>query len=140
MRVKKMCCMVLACLLMFGTICAPAKAVETEDAAPKQFSVSSVHPRATERFSIIVGANETVSADTVFPMVAGETVRIQAYYHPSSASMDFGIVDSEETFYYFSTTNGSIDETIQISKNGDYTFRVKNNSNKEVEVTGFVNY
>ena len=50
------------------------------------------------------------------------------------------MVDSEGTFYYFNVTDGSVDKTIQVDESGDYTLQIRNNSNVEVEVSGFVNY
>ena len=49
-------------------------------------------------------------------------------------------VDSDGVFHYFNVTNGSIDKTIRISESGKYTLQIKNNSDNEVKVSGFVNY
>ncbi len=72
--------------------------------------------------------------------MAGETVTIKASYAPFDASVDFGLVDSDGVFHYINITIGSIDETIQINKSGKYTLQVRNNSDGEVKVSGFVNY
>jgi hypothetical protein len=73
-------------------------------------------------------------------MSAGETVRIRANYSPENASLDFGLVDSNEKFHYINVTTGSIDKTIEIPENGDYTLAIRNNSSKSVKVTGDVRY
>lgn len=57
-----------------------------------------------------------------------------------NASVDFGLVDSDGVFHYFNITDGSIDETIQVDESGKYTLQIRNNSNGEVKVSGFVNY
>lgn len=80
------------------------------------------------------------SADTSFTMSAGETVWIRANYSPENASLDFGLVDSNEKFHYINVTTGSIDKTIEIPENGDYTLAIRNNSSKSVKVTGDVRY
>lgn len=87
-----------------------------------------------------IKANGTVVADTSFTMSAGETVRIRANYSPENASLDFGLVDSNEKFHYINVTTGSIDKTIEIPENGSYTLVIRNNSSKSVKVTGIVTY
>ena len=96
--------------------------------------------RATGRFSMDVPGGALVKASSSFPLEAGETVTIKATYTPFSASVDFGLVDSQGTFYYFNVTDGSVDKTIQVEESGDYTLQIRNNSNVEVKVSGFVNY
>ena len=75
-----------------------------------------------------------------FVLMTGETVTIKASYAPFDASVDFGLVDEDGTFYYFNVTTGNIDKTIIISKSGNYTLQIRNNSTGEIEVSGFVNY
>ena len=96
--------------------------------------------RATGNLDWTIKANGTVVADTSFTMSAGETVRIRANYSPENASLDFGLVDSNEKFHYINVTTGSIDKTIEIPENGDYTLAIRNNSSKSVKVTGDVRY
>lgn len=43
-------------------------------------------------------------------------------------------------FAYINVTTGSIDKTIEIPENGDYTLAIRNNSSKSVKVTGVVRY
>lgn len=61
-------------------------------------------------------------------------------YTPASASMDFGLIDSDGTFYPVRANNGSINQTIRIDLRGNYTFAIRNNSSYTVNVFGFVNY
>ena len=42
--------------------------------------------------------------------------------------------------HYINVTTGSIDKTIEIPENGDYTLAIRNNSSKSVKVTGVVRY
>lgn len=70
----------------------------------------------------------------------GETVTITASYSPASASVDFGLIDSDGVFYPVRGSNGSINQTIRIDLRGTYTFAVRNNSSYKVSVSGFVNY
>ena len=96
--------------------------------------------RATGNLDWTIKANGTVVADTSFTMSAGETVRIRANYSPENASLDFGLVDSNEKFHYINVTTGSIDKTIEIPENGSYTLVIRNNLSKSVKVTGIVTY
>lgn len=96
--------------------------------------------RATGKFSMSVPANTLRKADTSFPMESGETVTINAVYSPSSAKMEFGLIGPDGRFHYFTVSNGSIQRTIKITTRGNYTLAVKNNSAKEVDVSGYVNF
>lgn len=141
MQIRKMVCMILVCVLMIGTLSVSASAVETTKNAPEIFTANqAVVPFATNSFSMTISAKTKALADTSFSMMSGETVTIKASYAPFDASVDFGLVDSDGVFHYFNITNGSIDKTMRISKSGKYTLQVKNNSDVEVKVSGFVNY
>lgn len=130
MRVKKLFCMVLTCMLLVGTMNVPTRAVEMD----------AIVPCATGQLNLSIAPKTKVSADTSFPMAAGETVTIKASYTPFSASVDFGLVDSDGYFHYINVTNGSINKTIRIEETGNYTLRIRNNSDSTVNVSGCVNY
>ena len=140
MRLKKTICMVLACMLIVGTISVPASAAETESTGSEKGAMQLAISRASGSFSMSIPAKSKVLADSSFPMEAGETVTINASYSPLDANVDFGLVDSNGVFHYFNITDGSIDKTIRIKESGNYTLQVRNNSSTEVKVSGFVNY
>lgn len=137
MRVKRMICMMFACLLIVGSICVPVHAAEEEKAATASYAIC---PRATGQLNFTVAAKTTVILSSSFSLEAGEKVTFNVSYSPSSANMDFGLVDSDGTYYYFTVTNGSVYKSIQIEESGSYTLQVRNNSSREVKVSGFVNY
>lgn len=92
--------------------CVPAPALLTNQMS---FHIPLKRPgtaitRATGNLDWTIEANGTVLADTSFTMSAGETVRIRANYSPENASLDFGLVDSNEKFHYINVTTGSIDQ------------------------------
>lgn len=140
MRVKRIICMVLACVAIVGAVSVPASAAEIEITALEKFTDKLIAPFATRSFNMSIPAKSKVIANSSFPLAAWETVTIKASYSPFSASVDFGLVDSQGTFYYFNVTDGSVDKTIQVEESGDYTLQIRNNSNVEVKVSGFVNY
>lgn len=140
MRLFKMTCMVLAFTLLLGAMSVPVKAAETQTTAPETFPMDFAGTRATGPFQMTVPAKTKALANSSLPLAAGETVTIKASYTPSSASMDFGLVAPDGTFYYFNVTSGRINKTIEVSENGDYILQVRNNSSGKVEVTGTVNY
>ena len=140
MQIRKTVCMVLVCVLMSGVFYIPANAKEIASNTPEKFSTRQVVPFATNSFSMTISAKTKALADTSFSMMSGETVTIKASYAPFDASVDFGLVDSDGVFHYFNITNGSIDKTMRINKSGKYTLQIKNNSDSEVKVSGFVNY
>lgn len=140
MRLRRFFCMALALLLVIGSSSTPVSAIKVEPITPQTTIKNFASPRATESFSINIPAKTQLSANTSFPLAAGETVTIKASYSPFSASVDFGLVAPNGVYYYFTITNGSIDKTIQVPESGDYTLRIRNNANVEVKVVGFVNY
>lgn len=139
MWLKKVVCIVLSCLFAVGTITLPANA-EEETAVLSETEFDLAIPLATNSFSMTVAAESLVAANSSFSLMVGETVTIKASYAPFTASVDFGLLDSNGVFHYFNVTNGSIDKTIEISTSGQYTLVVRNNSTDEVKVSGFVNY
>lgn len=140
MQLKRLFCMVLVCVLLVGTLIFPASAVEISTSPIVSFSENVVAPLATNSFSMTIPAKTKAIANMSFPLMAGETVTIKASYAPFSASVDFGLIAPDGKFYYFNITNGSIDKTIKISESGSYTLQIRNNSDGEVKVSGFVNY
>lgn len=140
MRLKRFTCMALSLILAIGSVAFPANATEVETTILKNTMNTFAAPCATDSFSISIPAKTALSANTSFPLAAGETVTIKASYAPFSASVDFGLVAPNGVYYYFTITNGSIDKTIEVPENGDYILRIRNNENFAVDVTGFVNY
>lgn len=126
---------ILACIMLIGVISLPvsAEAVLLDD-------VAMITPLATNSFSMTVPANSLIAANTSFSLMPGETVTINASYAPSSADMDFGLLDADGMFRYYNVTNGSINQKITIEVKGKYTLVVRNNSDMDVDVMGFVNY
>ncbi len=135
---RRVLCLALTCVVAFGCFCTNTGAadVPTLENTPEE----SVIMRASGSFNISVGAYKKTAADTVFPLAAEETVRIRANYAPEDASMDFGLIDSKGGFHYVNVTTGSIDATIKIPENGNYTLAIINNSGNTVKVSGIVNY
>lgn len=140
MQTKRMMCMVLSCMLLVGMLSFPAHAAEVVDATTTSFTPNLRNSRAMGSFNMTVSGKALSLATSSFPLAAGETVTINASYAPFDASVDFGLVDSDGVFHYFNVTTGSIDKTILIEKNGNYTLQIRNNSSSAVKVSGFVNY
>jgi hypothetical protein len=139
MRIKKLLCTVLACASIFGCITNNAEAIQVDNEAPSDYVVMLGTARASGTFNMEISAKSKGVASSSFPMDEGETVRINASYYPN-ASVDFGLVDDDGVYYYVNVTNGSIAKTIKISKRGNYTLQIRNNSTTKVTVSGFVKY
>lgn len=135
MRPKKFFCMLLTCAVLMGCFIVDAGAVNE-----KESGIDIALPRATGSFSVEIPGDSFFTADSSFPMEAGETITIKASYSPFSASVDFGFIDSDGVFYFVNTKNGSIDKTIRVSRHGNYTFAIQNNSSNTVNVSGYINY
>lgn len=140
MQMRRIACVVIVCCLLIGTTVIPASATEAFPLSEEQFRISTVNPLATNSFSITIPANSKVRANSSFSMMVGETITIKASYAPFSSDVDIGFIAPDGRFYYISVTGGSIDQTIQVSQSGLYTLQIRNNSDAEIEIAGFVNY
>ena len=96
--------------------------------------------RATRHFGFSVKANGKYYIANVLSLEADETVRINATYSPTSASIYIGLVDENGKFYYACATNGQIDVTLESEERGDYRLAVVNNSANTVSISGYVYY
>lgn len=134
---KKMACLIMVCCVFVGTVATPVSAIEP---IPPTAENDIVSPMATNSFNISIPANSRVRADSSFSLMVGETITIKASYAPFSASVDVGFIAPDGLFYYFNVTGGSIDQTITVSQTGKYTLMIRNNSDSEIQVSGFVNY
>lgn len=151
MRTKSAISFGLVCVLLLGTTVISARAEEGQtiffecrevgvETEYENYLMDNISPIATESFNLSVPANAQARANGSFPLAAGETVTIKASYSPFSASVDFGLIAPDGTYYYFNVTSGSVDKTIQVSTSGNYTFQIRNHSATEVQASGFVNY
>lgn len=133
MRSKRIWGVLLTCVLIFSYAVIPAGAVET----PSN-DVSIL--RISERLEQSIAANTLVTLDEWISLAKGDTVKYDCTYTPRSASLDFGVIDSSGVFHYINRTNGSINQAIEITKNGQYTLAIRNNASYAVTVTGTVKY
>ena len=139
MRLRKVLSMVLVCLLFAGLV-TPVHADEVEAFTLQTISANTVAPYSTDFFTVTVPAKSSAVTDTTISLSAGETVTIKASYAPTSAKVDFGLVAPSGTYYYFTATGGSINKTMEVSENGSYTLKIRNNASTSVKVTGSVKY
>ena len=140
-KLRKLFCMTMAGILSFNLICINAGAIGTKNISVEGFEQSTIiSVLATGSFNLSVAAYGKSEGNKSFPLEAGESVKISAVYTPENASMDFGLVDPDGVFHYFNVTNGSVNKTIRVNKNGNYIFAVRNNSEQTVKVSGFVKY
>lgn len=135
MKLKKAFCLLLAGVLAFACLTMNAGAVQVEPEA----NTLSIE-RASGRFSVDVSKQSTFTADSDFFLDVGETVTIKATYTPQSASVDFGLMTPDGTFYSMPAEKGSFHETIKIDQRGYYTLAIRNNSGSTVSVSGTVTY
>lgn len=96
--------------------------------------------RATGRFSDDIPANTIVQTSVKLPLEYGEVVTIKASYSPFSADVDFGLIAPDGLFYSVNVTDGSVDQSFQVDKRGNYAFAIRNNSSFSISVSGYINY
>lgn len=138
---RKRICMVLVCMGMLCSLCINAGAVDAPVSVNEYaIATSDVGARASGSFNMSIDAYGKRTADTDFPMEAGETVRIYATYSPDTVSVDFDLIDPDGIFHYINVTSGTIDKTIVIEERGNYTLAIRNNSGETIQVSGFVKY
>lgn len=134
-KLKRILCMVLVCLLSMGFFCVP---VEASDNINLQTGFIDVY--ATGRFSLDIPAGGIRAAKSSFPLEAGEVVTIKGAYSPFSASVDFGLIAPNGRFYYLNSKDGSLNGAIEVDERGQYTLAIRNNSSETISVSGYVNY
>lgn len=135
MKKTRYVCFMFICII----ICGFPKSVNAVDFIEPR-KVEFTERRATGEYNFEIPAHTLKEASSSFPLDYGETVTITASYSPSTASVDFGLIDEDDIFFPIRASNGTINQTIRIDLSGNYTFAVRNNSNYTVRVTGFINY
>lgn len=155
MKVKRFWGMLLVCVVALNCICPSARAsqapdgniVRLEDMAWDWVDLSAVEYIQTNDVSRTINSiNCSVPNRSIGIVIqnvelsARSTVTFNCSYSPSSASMDFGVLDTNGRFYYTNVKGGSINQAIKISQAGSYAVAVRNNSSQTVRVVGFVEY
>lgn len=103
-------------------------------------SETSSMTRATKRIEWDVPAGKIMKANAACSLEADELVTINCTYSPRTADLDFGFMTPDDVFHFTSGSDGSIRTTIRINETGVYYFAVRNNTEKTVEVLGYVYY
>lgn len=133
MNFKRLWSALLAFVLAFSCFAVPVSAAEIPDSSTPILRVS-------ERVSFRISANTISLLSSDVSLAAGDIIKFDCTYTPTSASVDFGYVDSNQVFHYLNCTSGSIDKSFKVSKSGQYTLAVRNNESYSVTVTGMVKY
>lgn len=140
MKARNVIGVLLICLLVSPLLSISANAAMASSCTEIVSTQEVVLPRATESFSMSVAGKTRLSSDKSMSLAKGETVTISANYSPSNASVDIGVVDADGVFYYINKTNGNFNSSISITKSGQYTLQIRNNSTGAIDITGQVNY
>lgn len=139
-------CFTLLIILAISVCCLSTIQAAADDTAIAVGTKSSSHavlpitPRAVNSFQIDIPAGEIAAADTSFSLAAGEIVTINAVYDPASASVDAGLIAPDGLFYSLPASDGQIKVSIKVNMRGKYTLAIRNNSDEDISVSGFVNY
>lgn len=114
--------------------------VEVIDPAMISDKSSGSLTRATSRIEWDIPAGKIMKADTFYSLEADELVTINCTYSPRTADLDFGFMTPDDVFHFTSGNDGSIRTTIRINETGKYYFAVRNNTDRTVEILGYVYY
>ena len=151
MKMKKLLCGLLSCIMLLSVANAAEVGTGTTCLDDLPYSVIEMSyvehrdnhnavGRATGSVNLTLAAREIVTAGSPFQMDKDQTVTIKCSYLPSTASIDFGLVDANGKFHYVSGSNGSVDKSIKITTRGQYTFTIRNNAGRSVTVEGRITY
>lgn len=130
---KRLVSLLLACMAVFSFAAIPAQAAEAPDN-------NTVILRATGRLNHTIPKNSVLPIGAEFSLEAGDKVTFNCSYTPKSASVDFGYIDSDNTFHFLNSTSGSIYKALEIPKSGQYTIAIRNNASYAITVTGTIKY
>ena len=117
-------------LTLVVSVGAPAFAAEIRDGGAAE-GVSGY-------FYETVSAGKIKKLGSAILLQIGEIVNFNATYSLRDASVDFGVVDSNNVFTYLNETTGSIDDGVTIPESGEYTPAIRNNSSESIYVSGSV--
>lgn len=134
MKLKKCFSLVLALVIAVSSCGATSFAAEGQDNAE---TVSAIE-RASGWFNTDISAGKYKTIGTGISMAAGDVINFNASYGPRSASVDFGLLDSNNVFTYINVTNGSIDAGVAAPANGTFTPAIRNNSSDSIHVSGII--
>lgn len=123
----------LACALAFSCAILPVNAAEIPES-------SHVISRVSGRLDHKIPARTTACLTDEVSLDKGEIITYNCTYTPKSASLDFGYIDSDSVFHYLNYTSGSINQSFEIARAGQYTLAIRNNESYAVTVTGTVRY
>lgn len=153
MRTRRWICTLLACAAILGSNTLPAMAMPNEsivwqnemdwewiDLSTVEQQKSNPMLRARVSLDGYYSPNSICAVTQSISLPTRSTVTFNCSYSPSSASMDFGVIDSNGRFYYINIKEGSINQAIRISQAGSYQVAIRNNSSQTVSVVGFVEY
>ena len=129
MKFKQFCSTFLACALTLCCVTGPVSAIEAPDEDLPILRVS-------ERIDQSISANSIAAMEEWFSLDKGDTVSFDCTYTPKSASVDFGIVDSNNIFHYVNYTSGSVSKSIRVTEAGQYKLAIRNNESYSITVTG----
>lgn len=135
MQFRRVSFLFMVCIILTGCLTINAGAIEVGTS-----EYDTPVSKASGQFNMDIPGNAFFTADTAFPLEAGETVSINAVYSPRYASVDFGLIAPNGLFYPVEAQKGSFDATIEVNQRGYYTLAVRNNSNFDISVSGFVTY
>lgn len=101
---------------------------------------SLVISRASGRLNHSIPSKTTLYLGDDFYLDKDEIISYNCTYSPKSASLDFGLLDSNNVFHYLNCTSGSFSKSIKVDTPGQYTLAIRNNESYAVTVTGTVKY
>lgn len=134
MNIKKALCFLLVLSCVVGCM------MPLSLAAGNEKTDDGISVYVTSKYSLEVPAGTTIQSNSSFSLDDGDAVVIRAAFTPPSASVDFGILAPNGQFYYVNVTGGVADITINITRRGNYTFAIRNNSSSPISVSGYINY
>lgn len=129
---KRLAASLLACMLFLSVSLVPTAAAEVPNG-------DIVISRSTGRLNHSLSTGITLITQAL-PYVKGDTIKYDCTYTPKSSSVDFGYIDSDNVFHYLNYTSGSVNQSFEIARSGQYTLAIRNNESYAVTVTGTVKY
>lgn len=101
-------------------------------------SSTSLASANTKTYSInwTIAPNQTLIGTNSHLLAVGDTVSFNLTCSSSSSDIKIGLLTPTNSFRYFNLTNGSLYSSMIINCDGIHKFRVKNESNASVTLTG----
>lgn len=134
MKTRKRFCLVLTLAAAVCSLFAPTLAMKSRSGV----GLSPALMVSSGGFHDTISAGKCKKFGSGMSLGVDEVINFNGGFTSHNASVDFGLLDSNNVFIYINATKGTVNGNITIPEFDQYTPVIRNNSEHSVYVFGFV--